>query len=153
MGNLDNKVKNERFMRYSDCSLCKQRYQGDVAAALGWACWKTYVGRPEADEARCFAIILLGNGLHYAEHHEDELSVREAYLSMLNRLGCDEETMLVAQANLANTYDRLGRGEEAVVMFRDCYYGHLKLDGEEHSGTLEDAFNYANCLVSLQRFK
>ena len=29
------------------CSLCEQEYHGDVQCALGWACWKTYVGRSE----------------------------------------------------------------------------------------------------------
>ena len=29
------------------CSLCKQDYHGVVCCALGWACWKTYLGRPE----------------------------------------------------------------------------------------------------------
>ena len=27
--------------------MCEQEYHGVVACALGWACWKTYVGRPE----------------------------------------------------------------------------------------------------------
>ena len=30
--------------------------------ALSWACWKTYVGRPEGDMARRLAMTLLGNG-------------------------------------------------------------------------------------------
>ena len=31
--------------------------------ALGWACWKTYVGRPETDSARRICDDVLGNGL------------------------------------------------------------------------------------------
>ena len=35
------------FVRWHTCGLCEQKYHGLVACALGWACWKTYVGRPE----------------------------------------------------------------------------------------------------------
>ena len=28
-------------------SLCEQEYHGVVRCALGWACWKTYLGRSE----------------------------------------------------------------------------------------------------------
>ena len=54
--NLDYKVKNERWRRWDECSLCEQQYHGVVKCALGWACWKTYLGRPEADEARVMAM-------------------------------------------------------------------------------------------------
>ena len=47
--NLGNEVENERFGRWHTCSLCGQRYHGVVQCALGWACWKAYVGRPETD--------------------------------------------------------------------------------------------------------
>ena len=50
--NLDHKVMNERWQRWSSCSLCKQQYHGVVMGALGWACWKTYVGRSETDNSR-----------------------------------------------------------------------------------------------------
>ena len=33
--------------RWYKCSLCEQDYHGVVRCALGWACWKMYVGRPE----------------------------------------------------------------------------------------------------------
>ena len=47
--NLDHKAKQMRWDRWSTCSLCEQDYHSVVACALGWACWKTYVGRPEKD--------------------------------------------------------------------------------------------------------
>ena len=50
--NLGDKVLNERWERWHTCSLCEQDYHGVVRCALGWACWKTYVGRPETDWAR-----------------------------------------------------------------------------------------------------
>ena len=47
--NLDGKALDERWRRWDNCQLCEQRYHSVVACALGWACWKTYVGRPETD--------------------------------------------------------------------------------------------------------
>ena len=53
--NLGSKALRERWMRWYTCSLCEQKYHGVVSCALGWACWKTYVGRPETDIARGLA--------------------------------------------------------------------------------------------------
>jgi len=151
--NLDDKVKNDRWHRWNTCSLCKQDYHGVVYCALGWACWKTYVGRPEADWARRVAISVLGNGLAETGHYEDALSVREAELSVERRVGAPEDSILIVQSNLANTYQRLGRNEEALCMTRDVYLGLLKLHGEENEETLTTAHNYASSLLDLQRFK
>ena len=95
----------------------------------------------------------LGNGLSSAGHHEDALSVQGAELSMQRRLGTSEEGMLIAQSNLARTYQLLGRSEEALHVKRDVYFGHLKLKGEENGKTLIAANNYANTLIHLERFE
>ena len=76
--NLGNKAWNERWKRWYKCSLCEQSYHSVVRCALGWGSWKTYLGRPEADEARCFAMSMLGNGLGMTQQHQDALSVQEA---------------------------------------------------------------------------
>ena len=151
--NLDYKVKNERWQRWSTCGLCEQDYHGVVACALGWACWKTYVGRPEGDQARTLALNNLGNGLSDAKHHEDALSVQEANLSMRRRLGDSEDRILVSQGNLAITYKALGRNEEALRMRRDVYSGWSKFLGEEDERTLRAAHNYADSLETLKRFE
>ena len=150
--NLDDKVLNERWKRWEECSLCEQNYHGVVACALGWASWKTYVNRPEADWARRSAMTQLGNGLSDAYLHEDALSVGEAELSMLRRLGAPEEQLLVAQGNLAGTYEALGR-PEALQMKRDVFTGYLKLYGAEEFETLIAAFNCTNTLGGLKRFE
>ena len=79
----------------------------------------------------------LGNGLSEANHHEDALSVQEAELSMKRRVGAPESSILGAQANLAMTYAKLGRNEEAMRCCEDVYSGRLKLNGEEHEETSE----------------
>ena len=94
----------------------------------------------------------LGNGLFEAGRYEDSLSVMEAELAMLRRIGAPEEQILVTQGNLAGLYGQLGRLEGALLMQRDTYAGRLKLRGEEHEKTLFAAYNYANLLVHLERY-
>ena len=146
-------LDDDQWGRWSTCSLCGQDYHSIVSCAFGWACWKTYLGRPETDWTQLSALRLLGNGLHDARHDEAALSVREAELATLRRLGAPEEDMLGVQTNLAGSYVALGRLEESSRMLRDVYSGRLKLSGEEHEDTLSEANNYANSLVRLQRFE
>jgi hypothetical protein len=151
--NLDDKARTARWRRWDTCSLCEQDYHGVVACALGWACWKTYLGRPETDGARILAMNVLGGGLADAKRHEDALTVREAELSMMRRIGASEYDMLAVQSNLASTYRMLGRDEEALRLRVDVYSGTLQLLGGEHRETLLEAFNYAACLAELERFE
>jgi hypothetical protein len=62
-------------------------------------------------------------------------------------IGTSKEHILIVQGNIANTYQGLGRLEEASRMRRDVYSGHLKLHGEDHKRTLISANNYAHCLL------
>ena len=141
--NLGLEVLNERNKRWTTCSLCEQRYHGVVLCALGWACWKTYVGRPETDWARAGAMNVLGLGFFEAEHYEDALSVPEAELSMRRRLGADEDHILSVQGNLATTYLQLGRLEQALRTRQDVYSGLLRINGEEDRDSLLEAHNLA----------
>ena len=69
--NLDEMRRQERWQRWSACRLCGQSYHGRVLYALSWACWKTYVGRPETHVCRRLAMAHLANGLHEGGHYED----------------------------------------------------------------------------------
>ena len=151
--NVGDDALQARFNRWYTCSLCKQRYHGVVACALGWACWKTYLGRPETNEARRLAMTALGNGLYGAKHYEDALPVQEAELSVRQRLGDSANNILAVQGNLAGTYQMLGRLEDALRINRDVYSGYLKLNGEEHLQTLIAAENYALSFFRLERFE
>ena len=150
---LDDKVKTERWGRWHTCGLCEQRYHGVVACALGWACWKTYVGRRERDWVRGMAMSVLGNGLNAARQYEDALTVKEAELSTLRRFGAPEVHMLAVQNNLAISYEQLGKHEQTLRMRQDVYFGRLKLLGEEHVETLRAANNCAFSLNDLKRFE
>jgi len=151
--NLDDKAWNARWDRWQVCGLCEQQYHGFVACALGWACWKTYVGRPEGDFARSAAITELGNELSGVGNHENALAVDEARLSMLRRIGASEENMLVVQGNLAMTYEALGRLGHAILIKRDVYLGRVKLNGEGNAQTLLAANNYALSLCKQNAFE
>ena len=151
--NLGDKARHARWDRWYTCSLCEQKYHGVVACALGWACWKTYVGRPEADETRGMAMTQLGNGLLYAKRYEDALSVQEAELSTLRRLGAPEGEILIVQSNRANTYRSLGQIEKALSMRQEIYARRLKLSGEEHVETIREAICYALNLIASIRFE
>jgi hypothetical protein len=152
----ENNWDDDRFMprwhRWSTCGLCKQEYHGVVRCALGWASWKTYLGRPEKDVFRIMAMTEIGNGLSAAHRHEDALSVQEAQLSMRRRLGMSEEMLLPTQGNLANTYSLLGQKEEALRLRRDVYFRYVKLHGDENFRTLTVANNYAMSLLDLHRY-
>ena len=95
---------------------------------------------------------LLGSGLLYANHQEDALSVQEAELSIMRRIGTSEHNMLIAQSNLAVTYSSLGRKEEALRLRQGVYSGRLELNGEEDEDTLIAAINCAASLRDLERF-
>ena len=96
---------------------------------------------------------LLGNGLFLTDHYADASSVFKARYSTLRRTGASEHYLLVAAGNLANSYQALGRCEEALRLRQEVYSGHLKLNGEEYYETLREANNYASSLIDLQRFK
>ena len=152
----ENNSDDSQWHRWHTCSLCEQEYHGVVRCALGWACWKAYMGRPEiwpeANLTRRDAMNQLGNGLHAASHYEDALTVREAELFMKRRLGVSEEKILVTQGNIANTYLALRQPDQALWLRRDVYSGFLKLLGEESIETLTSANNYAMSLKDLSRF-
>ena len=151
--NLGHKALNERWARWYRCSLCKQEYHGVVRCALGWACWKTYLGRPEVDQVRGMAMSLLGNGLSEANHHEDAISVYETELAMKRRLGASEHAMLNVQSSLACSYEMRGRDEEALPLRRDIYTKWLELHGMEHEETLSEASNLGHALLYANRFE
>ena len=91
--------------------------------------------------------------LFEAEHFADALSVQEAELSMLRRLGTSTHNILIVQGNLASTYQLLGRLEEALRLKRDVYSGRMKLQGEDCYETLLTANNYSTSLLALERYQ
>ena len=88
----------------------------------------------------------LGNGLHDAGHYEDALSVREAEMAWMRRLGASADNILAVQSNLASTYAELGRLEDALRLKRVVYRGVLQRYGEESIEANAEAVNLALAL-------
>jgi tetratricopeptide (TPR) repeat protein len=150
--NLCDRALEKRWERWHKCGQCEQNYHGIVACALGWACWKTYLGRSETDQVRVSAIRLLGNVLFDAGDHEDALLARQAELSLMKRVGAPGDHMLAVQTRVGYSYNALGRNEEALPLQRDVYSGRLKLHGENHQETIWSAGYLANSLYRTRRF-
>ena len=72
--------------------------------------------------------------------------------NVMTAVGVSVKSILATQNNLAITYQRFGRLEQAMSLKREVYFGRLKLFGEEHDATLTAANNYANSLQTLKRF-
>ena len=155
--NLDTKVLNERFRRWDTCSLCKQEYHGVVRHGLGWACWKTYVGRPDKQGIRLHAMQMLASGLKNRGNMENDdeqakknyyneaVNVQEKVVEARKRYE-PHSSLLMSQNNLAGLYFDVGRRVEAVSMQRLVYEGRLAMHGPTHPETLMGAQNYAMLL-------
>ena len=127
---VDNKlgyeVQSARWARWHTCGLCEQRYHGPVKCALGWACWKTYLGRPERDTTQIMAMSVLGNGLRdHGKRYQDALDVYENNLAKEIRLGLDVSDTL---SSMAICFNMLGRADEALELERRIYRTQLKRD-------------------------
>ena len=100
------------------------------------------------------AMSVLGNGLTNANHYEDALSVKEAELSMMRRLGAPEDIFSACKQSC--TYAHLWWSRTAGKRLADVarYSGNLRL---KWRGTWNDphgaANNYAFTLIVLQRFE
>ena len=145
--NLDWKVLDARFHRWDTCGLCEQSYHGVVRGALGWACWKTYLGRPETDWAHRTAMSMLGNGLEQADLPADALLVLQSLLTSMKRFGDPGHTMLTVENAIAGCLCRLKRNDEALVMRRELYTKTINLLGTEHRETIVAANNLAQSLM------
>ena len=153
--NFDDDRFMPRWKQWYECRLCEQRYHGVVRCALGWACWKTYLGRPEADWVRGGALTQLGNGLGEAGRLEERLGVVEVELANETRFGAPENEILNTKTRLANCYISLGRAEEALSLHREIYSRSAALDptdvGREVFGRLQYAVNLASSLLETKR--
>ena len=149
--NLPAEAMQPRWDRWDNCGLCEQRYHGVVACALGWACWKTYLGRPEPDHLRYSAMTILGVGQNAVNRHEEQLEIIEAQVAAEELMDQEEEDILVTQSNLALCYEGLGRREEAIRLHHQVYADSVSL-GLASSTTLEYALSLCATVVYAGRY-
>ncbi|CAH0373058.1 unnamed protein product [Pelagomonas calceolata] len=139
----------ERWRRWDTCNLCKQRYHGVVKYALGWACWKTYLGRPEGDRFRIWAMGTLGQSMRMVGHVREATVVLEALLALIDRQPEKEKhthTVLNVQNTLASLYGQQGRHEEELSLRRKNYPLLKLIEGANSQNALISANNLGLCL-------
>ena len=78
--------------------------------------------------------------------------MQEAELSMLQRLGESESTLLGVRTNIASSYQSLGRLKEALAMERDIYTKKVALSGKSSPFTLTAAICLANTLAKMHKY-
>jgi len=145
--NLNQKCS-ERWHRWHTCSLCEQDYHGVVRCALGWACWKAYVGRPiDTDRSRGLSLSLLASGLGGVGRHRERLHVLEVQMEMVRRLGASDAMCSEITTNLANCYAELGRHAEALELRQRVYDMDVaRFEGLTSKDTIISALNLATSL-------
>ena len=141
----------ERWRQWGFCNLCKQSHHGVVNHALGWACWKTYVGRPETDIYRDNAMKRLVIGLSAVDRTEERLQILMSQLATATRLGYSEERILSIKMSIANCHGEMDREEEALALHRDVYARRVAL-GASSKKVFINALNLGSSLMNLQRY-
>ena len=134
------------------CGLCEQQHHGVVRCALGWACWKTYAGRPEEDDVWSLAMSALGSALASNNKFDEGLVVYEALLAVEQREPGMNTRIPDVQGALASIYGRLGDTERALEMHRAVFSAKLKHPSKNIKGFVVTIQNLADSLMELGRF-
>ena len=122
----------EGFRKWEQCFDCGQYFHGAVRLALGWAGWKTYLGRPERDGVRCVQLQNLGIAVQFSKPMDrdtqiEALPILEASVALYRRIFfSDQNGLLHAQSTLACCLGELGRREEALRLDRMVYARSLQ---------------------------
>ena len=140
----------EGILKWSKCFDCGQAFHGAVKLALGWAMWKTYVGRPESDGYRVNALGTLASALRKNLQSAEALPMLEAELAYDQRyFSHDEEHILIVKSNIASCLAELGRRDEALVLKRKIYKRRVSTLGVSHEETMRNGSNLAASLMDL----
>ena len=136
--------------KWQKCFDCDQEFHGAVQLALGWACWKTYRGRPVTDGTQCQAMGALGGALRSSGRCAEAIPVLEAELALRRRhFSRSEQGILGTIANLANCHCDLGRDDEALALRREVYAGMVAVYGVSHERTILNGCNLGISLNNL----
>ena len=148
---VDGDALQARWNRWHVCSLCEQEYHGVVMSALGWACWKTYVARPEADMSRINAMTTLANGLRSAKQHRERLGLLESQLALMQRNRVHPQNFLGTQGSIASCLETLGRTEESQKLSVQILSSMKAVQGNRHRHTIIMGGNLATSLQDSKR--
>ena len=141
----DDDVWDASWDKWTTCGVCKQEHHGVVMNALGWACWKSYVGRPEGNDERRTALTTLSFGI--SSDTEASICIHEAHLDCVRRFAPDDEfDLLSAKSNLAVAYKTNGRASEALALEREIYAKSKEI-GEDSVDAIVTVNNLADSLM------
>ena len=101
------------------CRLCEQHHHGTVVGALSWACWQTYLGRPEGDNLRDLALQVLA--VKMQADPSGRLAILEPLLARLRTESDDPTRFLYTRAQIAKCLALLERNDECLAMRRELY--------------------------------
>jgi hypothetical protein len=150
--NSDWDVVNKRLERWSTCSLCEQDYHGVVKHALAWACWKTYVGRPEKDQVRMSAVSTLGESLRENGQYGDARVCWETLVAVCRATNASDGLLLQAMVRLYSCYEKLLLVDEVLDMQREVYRLLVRLEGSCSENTLDVAIALSTRLMEQNRY-
>ena len=150
MKEIEDQGTGEGMRKWDTCFDCGQKFHGAVDLALGWASWKTYLGRPETNGTRCQAMAHVGGAL--AKSRPDEaLPVLEAQVALLLRYGSrDMHLVISTQNSLALCHSQLGRHDKALVLRREIYARQVATLGASHESTILNGNNLVISLLDLE---
>ena len=145
----NNLPMDSRWAVWDHCPLCHQYIVGPMKHALGWACWRSYVRKPDG-QLRARATEMLGYGLQHNDRNEEAVAVLEATMALIRRVG--EESFIRTEIIdcLANCYTRLGRDEFALRLRSKAYEDTKASYGEAHPDTLRRAINLGDSLSGAE---
>lgn len=149
-----------QWKRWHTCSLCEHLHHGVVRCALGWACWRTYASStgPWHRANKISALRILGGSLAVSGFEEESLALQKAELAFLelNSRGVpadeNKKDILALRHNIAITYRRLGRHEEALCVRREDFAQTVALCGSSSRDTFAAVISMANSLVEAEQF-
>jgi hypothetical protein len=151
-GNLS-RGGNLPFGPWDTCRLCEQEFHGPVLCALGWACWKTYAGRPD-EFLKGLAMTYLGHGLNdgTVRRYEEALQVYEANLEWATRRQSPWDMQLTLKGSIASLLMDLNRVEESIARKRANFAERQRVLGPEDERTLVDATGLCALLIKAEDF-
>ena len=144
----------EGIQKWDKCFDCGEFFHGAVRLALtGWASWKTYLGRPEADGLRFMAFGALGECLRRSSQPEEALPVLKAYLATVRR--CyprSEKGILDAQTRVSNCLEDIGRLDEALVLNRAIHARYVAWRGASDENAIMSGMRVAGSMIALELY-
>ena len=140
------------------CKVCGQWFEGAVARALTWACWKhalvaSYPEKYEQNIHQIMGMHLLSCTLRNEGCHSESIAVTRAKLDFLqgsSHAAPGSSFEIEAKEHIVlNLYD-LERYEEALPLIRECYAAELARDADSDVSR-RTALVYCRTLVRLKR--